>query len=281
MRPVYGRRVYRFLLTPRWLGYLALTLVAAVVMVGLGRWQLDRYQARTAINDRIETASTSEPVPLAAAVPAPQGPAGSIGSAPPADSTWTRVRITGVYDRSNQLLVRGRTVEGRVGYEVVTPLVLADGTAVLVDRGWIPPAAAGAQSVPDVPAPPSGPVTVTGRVRAPESRAGEVLRRDGLLEARRVDPSALRGKLPYALYGGYVTVEPAEDGFVTVGPRKENAWQNAGYTLQWWLMAALALVGFGYVARREANGDRRPGFDLDDDPEPVPAGTARAKSEEV
>ncbi|PWR06499.1 hypothetical protein DKT69_36775, partial [Micromonospora sicca] len=55
--------MYRFLLTPRWLGCLALTLVAAAVMVFLGNWQLDRYQGRTAINERIDAGATMSPAP--------------------------------------------------------------------------------------------------------------------------------------------------------------------------------------------------------------------------
>src|SRR4051812_40878501 len=45
--------VYRFLLTPRWLGFAALALLLAAIMVGLGDWQLHRYHERAAINDRI------------------------------------------------------------------------------------------------------------------------------------------------------------------------------------------------------------------------------------
>ena len=46
--------MYRFLLTPRWLAAAALTVVASVIMVFLGNWQLHRYQERSAINQRID-----------------------------------------------------------------------------------------------------------------------------------------------------------------------------------------------------------------------------------
>ena len=48
--------MYRFLLTRRWLGLAALMFGLAVVMVGLGNWQLSRYQQKVAINDRIDDA---------------------------------------------------------------------------------------------------------------------------------------------------------------------------------------------------------------------------------
>ncbi|MFD0787665.1 SURF1 family protein, partial [Micromonospora azadirachtae] len=136
--------VYRFLLTPRWLGYLALALVAAVVMVFLGNWQLDRYRGRTEINERIDAGQRMTPAPLGEALPAPTGGPGTAGPAPAEEKVYTRVTVTGRYDTTNTVLVRGRTVDSRVGFEVLTPLVLSDGSAVLIDRGWIPPAPGGA-----------------------------------------------------------------------------------------------------------------------------------------
>lgn len=248
--------MYRFLLTPRWLGILAATLAAAAVMVLLGNWQLQRYQERATVNDRIDAAATRAPVPLAEVLPAPTGPAGTVGQAPPEDAAWTRVTVTGRYDDDNVILVRGRTVANRVGFEVVTPLVLADGSAVLVNRGWLPPAPGGAVAQPTVPAAPAGPVTVTGRLRLSESRADAISRRDGRLETRRITVPALAAELPYPLYHGYLLLDeqdpPADPAFTAIPVRHENDWQNAGYVIQWWLFALMTLVGFGWAARREA-----------------------------
>jgi len=250
--------VYRFLLTPRWLGYLALTLVATTVMVLLGNWQLARYEQRDAINDRIDAALGQVPVSLPEVVPVPRGGAGRAGPAPAAEATWTRVMVSGRYDRDNQILVRGRTVAGRVGYEVLIPLVLADGTAVLVDRGWVPPAVSGASAQPRVPAVPQGEVTVTGQVRQPERMSGAVTRRDGRIETRRIAVADLATELPYPVYGAYLLLDvqdpPADPAFVAIPVRHENSWQNGGYVVQWWLFALMALVGFGWLVRREAHG---------------------------
>ncbi|MDG4764552.1 SURF1 family protein [Solwaraspora sp. WMMD406] len=254
--------MYRFLLTPRWLGYLALALVAAAVMVQLGNWQLDRYQQRSAINDRIDAAADASPVPLTEVLSAPAGAAGTAAPAPPSDLTWTRVTATGRYDSANEVLIRNRTVNSRVGFEVVTPLVLADGTAVLVDRGWIPPADSGASAPPDVPPVPAGEVTVTGLLRQPEQMSGAVHRRDGQLESRRIATAELAAELPYPVHGGYVLLDeqdpPADPGLAAVAVRHENSWQNGGYVAQWWIFAAMTLVGFGWLARREATGGAKP-----------------------
>jgi cytochrome oxidase assembly protein ShyY1 len=273
--------VYRFLLTPRWLGALALTLVAAYVMVLLGNWQLDRYRARTAVNERIDAGARMAPVPLRTALPAPTGGNGTAGPAPAEDIAWSRVTATGRYDPANVVLVRGRTVDDTVGFEVVTPLVLADGTAVLVDQGWVPPAPGGATAQPKLPALPAGEVTVVGRVHPTESGGGAVDRRDGRLETRRIGVSRLARELPYPVTGAYLLLDeqtPAADPvFQSVPIGHANNWQNFGYVVQWWLFAVMSLFGYGWVARREARraaGLDKPGPPVDRAAEPAPTASA-------
>ncbi len=250
--------MYRFLLTPRWLGILALTLAAAAVMVLLGNWQLSRYQERAALNERIDAATQVPPAPIGAVLPSPGGTVGASGQAPSTERAWTRVTVTGRYDASNVILVRSRTVEGRVGFEVVTPLILDDGSAVLVDRGWIPPASGGAIALPQVPATPTGEVTAVGRVHLSESQPSQISRREGRLETRWIAVPALARELPYPIYGAYLLLDeqtPAADqAFTAIPVRHENDWQNGGYVVQWWLFAVMALFGFGWAARREAHG---------------------------
>jgi cytochrome oxidase assembly protein ShyY1 len=249
--------VYRFLLTPRWLGALALAVAAAVAMVFLGIWQLNRYSERAATNDRIDAAASAAAVPLSGVLSAPTA-AGRAGPAPGHDKAWTKVTITGRYDPAHEIQARGRTVEGDVGFEIVTPLVLADGSAVLIDRGWIPPAG-DALAAPVVPAAPSGPVTVIGQVHLSESHPTPVAHRDGRLDTRRISVPRLAAQLPYPVYGAYLLLteqSPAADpAFRPIPIGHEDAWQNAGYTVQWWLFAAMALFLYGWLARKEPRDD--------------------------
>jgi len=244
--------VYRFLLTPRWLGYLALTLVGSAVMVGLGFWQLDRFHERNAINNRIESGASGTSVELSERVGAPTGGAGTSGPAPAKDVEYTRVSAAGRFDRSREILIRDRTVNDTVGFEVLTPLVLDDGTAVLVDRGWVAPAVGGAAVTPAVPPPPAGEVTAVGRLRAPESRAGRPALVAGHLQTRRISPASIAPVLPYALYGAYISESTVAAGMVAVAPQDENALMNGGYTIEWWLFALGLIAGYGFVARKEA-----------------------------
>ena len=246
--------VYRFLLTPRWLAAAALTVTASVVMVFLGNWQLHRYHERSAINDRIDAAESAGPVPLTSVLAKPAAP-GKPGPAPGKNLAWTKVTVTGTFDAAHEIQARGRTVNGSVGFEIVTPLVLPDGTAVLVDRGWVPPAEGGAIAAPVASRPPTGTVTVVGQIHLSESKPAPLEHRDGRIDTRRLAVPRLAGAMPYPIYGAYLLDMSPAAGFTRIPVDHEDAWQNGGYTVQWWMFALMALLAFAWQARKEARGD--------------------------
>jgi len=247
--------VYRFLLTPRWIGLALVMALAAAIMVLLGTWQLSRYQARSDINARIDAAASAPPRPLAEVLAPPAG--AKVGPAPSAEDAWGMVSVTGRYDPEYEVVVRARSLNGSSGFEVVPPLVLADGTAVLVDRGFLAASVGAASAIPATPAPPTGEVEVVGRVNRPESRATVPELVGDRLTLRGVDPAKIAEMLPYPVYGGYLTLQsqtpPAGEELVPVPPARQNALLNAGYTAQWGIFAALTLVGYGYLAYRHAH----------------------------
>jgi cytochrome oxidase assembly protein ShyY1 len=246
--------VYRFLLTPRWLAAAALTVAASVIMVFLGNWQLHRYHERSAINARIDAADSTPAVPLTSVLARPAA-TGRPGAAPGKDAAWTKVTVSGRYDPAHEIQARGRTVDGSVGFEIVTPLLLVDGTAVLVDRGWVPSKDGDAISAPAAPPAPAGEVTVVGQVHLSESRPAPLAQRDGRIDTRRIAVPKLAAALPFPVYGAYVLVSDPEPGFEPVGIDHEDSWQNGGYAVQWWVFAVMALLAYGWQARKEAQGD--------------------------
>jgi surfeit locus 1 family protein len=106
---------------PSWLPTLLVAVVVAAC-VGLGRWQWDRGVDRRGQWQAFESE--------AQVLPADSRDLASL-------ARFQRVQLTGRYDAARQFLLDNRTRDGRAGFEVLTPLELGDGRAVLVNRGWI------------------------------------------------------------------------------------------------------------------------------------------------
>ncbi|MGF1432270.1 SURF1 family protein [Kitasatospora sp. LaBMicrA B282] len=249
--------MYRFLLTPRWLGGTVLAIAAIAVCLWLGSWQLSRFEGR------VSPHHAAAPAAHGGSSPAPQ-PASPIDSVLPGSDAQVgtaalgrEVAATGEYDAAHQLLVPNRTVDGRNGYYVLTPLRTGTGRAVAVVRGWLPGAPGG-----PLPAPPAGQVTVDGRLQAEEtSDTGGAV--NGGLPAGQlgmISPATLVNLLPYPVYDGWVAADTVPSGLTPVpttqpegtGGLDARAFQNLGYTLEWFVFAGF--VGFMWfrLARREA-----------------------------
>ncbi|HSF26576.1 MAG TPA: SURF1 family protein [Actinomycetes bacterium] len=250
--------MHRTLLTRRWLGLLVLCLLLATVCVRLGFWQLHRFEDHRAANQRVTQQISADPVPLQTLLPVGR----SVGPA----QEWRRVTASGEYDVTRQLLVRQRPLNGANGYHVLTPLVLADGSALIIDRGWVP-AGASATTSPAVPAPPDGQVTVTARLRPSETGP---LQQAGLPpgQIRRIAVAEIAADLPYPVADGYAelvgqTPAPAQELSSLPLEQKSTA-LNLAYAVQWWLFAAIIVGGWYFLGRREALDEQaRRGADLD------------------
>jgi cytochrome oxidase assembly protein ShyY1 len=230
---------YRFVLAPRWLLLTLAGLVVMVVCVLLSQWQWGRAVQRAAANEVIENSTVAAPVDEV--LPA--------GEPLDDDERWTLVEATGVYDTEHEIVLRAQTNNSLNGFEIVTPLVLADGSALLVDRGFV--ASENTGQVPDYPAAPSGEVTVTGRVYESEPEGGSITEVDGHLESRRLSLDMFEDRFDYDLRSAWVAdIEPAE-GFTALETPSFKDWQNYSYAVQWALFAAMVPVGWVVLARRE------------------------------
>src|SRR3954462_5276127 len=144
----------------RWRRSLALVVLFALGCAGLSWWQFARRSEAAGINRQVERNWSAPARPL------PDVLRGL--SDWRAGDEWSPVRLEGVYEPSDQLLVRNRTQDGNPGFEVLVPLRLSDGSVFVVDRGWVPIGTT--QDRPDaVPAPPAGRVTVVARLRPSEA----------------------------------------------------------------------------------------------------------------
>ncbi len=177
----------------------------------------------------------------------------SPGGTVPDAAAWRIVEARGEYDPEDTVIVRYRTRDGVAGVDAVVPLVTSDGTSLLVDRGWV--ASENGAMAPDVPAPPSGEVTVTGYVRADGTGDSTTVTDQ---TTRAVSSEAIGQALDRPVYGGFVELrsespEPATALAPVEMPELDNG-PHFFYGLQWWFFGLLALVGFCYLAFDEWRG---------------------------
>jgi surfeit locus 1 family protein len=213
----------------------------AAVCVRLGFWQLDRLEQRRSFNADVGAALASEPAPL--------GDVLADG-----DLAYRRVTVDGTWDVEHEVILFGRSLDGRPGNHVLTPLVFAAGRAVLVDRGWVPSEVRSAPAAGDAAASP-GEVTVDG-IMLP-SDAGDDAVAGGTLPAqvRSVDVAALDAAIPSELVANaYVLLErqtPTQERPIPAPLPELSEGPHLSYAIQWFTFAAISLVGYGVLARRK------------------------------
>lgn len=240
------RPSWRFVLSRRWAGYLALAVVFAVACVLLSRWQMARLDEAASTNRLVTRNWTADPMPLDSLLDAGQEWDDSLEYRP--------VEITGVYDADLQTLVRNRPYNGNPGFEVLSPLRLADGSVFVVDRGWV--RVGSEQDSPDVvPAPPEGEVSVTARLKPGEGRIDGRSAPAGQIATIQLDDlsSQLDEPVRTAAYGLLVAEDPAPTEAAPYPALKPVADEglHISYAIQWVLFAIMGFGGLAWAVRHE------------------------------
>ncbi len=241
--------VYRFLLTRRWIGLAIFVVALSALCVRLGFWQWHRMEHKQQQEAQVRTHLGAEPVSLMTVA--------EVGRPIAAGAEWTRVEATGRFDAKHQVTVKFTTRDGRPGADVVTPLVLADGTAVLVNRGWME-TSNDAERPEHVPPPPPGRTTIEGWLR-PDNGAGRnaVVPFEG--QVRAVASRGMRDYVGRTLVPGFINQQSPRVRGLEPEPRPSiSRALNFFYAWQWWFFAGLALFGYFWFARTEIRDQRTP-----------------------
>jgi surfeit locus 1 family protein len=206
-------------------------------LLALGFWQLDRARQKAELQ-----AAFAEQF---------QQPPASLVEVNPSDpaSRYRRVIANGRYDSEHQLLLDNQVRDGQPGYHVLTPLRLDNGSAILINRGWLP-LGASRRELPRVSVT-AEPVTVGGWLSQPANpglRLGDASGND--LKWPRVIPHVdyqrLAIVLGYSLQPAVILLEPGASAgygrdwqprFGGYGPERHQ-----GYATQWFALAATLLV---------------------------------------
>ncbi len=208
----------------------ALLVALAAVFLWLGNWQLERAAQKTLIQEQFDTSATI--TQLRDKLP-----------------EWTTARLYGQLDPERHLLLENKIFQGRAGVHVLTPMILNDGTAVLVNRGWLP-LPSDRSSLPDIPTPATL-LELGGRL-GPLSQPGVQIGTPQTLQQNvwpqlivYPDWGRMERALDLQLYRQVLYLDAASDaGFedrnwtpFTMGPDRHR-----GYALQWFTFALTAFI---------------------------------------
>ena len=237
---------------------LAVASVVAITCVALGIWQIARLHQKQQFNAAVRAGLAAPPASIATLLP---------DGVDPDAVRYRQARATGTYDTDHGFVLYGRTQDGQAGNHLLTPLLMGDGRAILVDRGWVP-LEIDQPTAPEA-APPSGEVNVEGVLFSSEGDPPGAVGPGGPVETTlsRVDLETIQAQLPYAIAPSYLVLQrqtPAQpDGLPEPSPLPElSEGPHLSYAIQWFTFAVIAVGGFVVLAVRDG---RDPGAADDGD----------------
>lgn len=228
-----------------------LAVLVAAVCIRLGFWQLDRLEQRRERNAAQREALALPPLELT-------GDSLAAVAADPARFLYRRVRASGRYQPEEEVVLRGRSMGGRPGVHLLTPLRLESGASLLVLRGWAP--SPDGATVELAPLRERAPRPVEGIVLLPPAevenpRAREV---DNALSLQRLDLATVQRRATSAVLPLYLQqlptpADPELPARLPL-PEMDDDGPHLGYAVQWFSFAAIALGGFLLLAWRRRRG---------------------------
>lgn len=217
---------------------LIMAVIVLLTMLRLGVWQLERADHKSAILSQRLAKSELAAVDLLSIVDGMQID----------QDRFRQVIASGNYDAQKSIYIDNQVVNGRVGYQVFTPLILPSNQAILVGRGWLP-VGDSRDVLPDFDTP-LEPQKLMGRLNLPMAKPP--LWND----AYKVNNGAVWQYLPIAQYAHQMqlTVLPlvlelapeqvsvkteVETSFVRKWAAVNDEWvaKHQGYAFQWFAMA--------------------------------------------
>ena len=239
--------IFKKMFSRAWLITTILVFLGTAFCIRMGIWQLDRLKQRRTFNSQVMSMRAAESLDLNQNMPA------DIST-----MEWRAVTVTGKYDFENQVALRNQYNGDQYGYHLITPLLFGNGTAVLVDRGWIPA---------DGNAAPSdwrkydetGQVTVTGQIRLGQAKPafGGVADADtGHLDIwNNLNVVRIAEQSPYPILPVYVQPNETKNDTAPPIPFQPELDLTEGphssYALQWFSFATILFFGYPFFLRKQ------------------------------
>jgi surfeit locus 1 family protein len=231
---------------------LFLAALIFTIFAALGSWQIQRLFWKQELIAQVDQRVHAKEVPAPTSDEWPQI------TAPNAE--YRRIRVSGTFLPGKDTLVQAVSSRGS-GFWVITPLRLADGTVVLVNRGFVPPEATRAIAPPSIDAHQKS--TVTGLLRMSQPNGAFLRENDPKNQrwySRDVHAIAKASGLdlvaPYFVDADASATPPAEHSannasVAPVGGLTVISFHNnhLAYALTWFTLAAMVAGASWYFSR--------------------------------
>lgn len=241
--------IFKKMFSRTWWLTTLLVFAGTALCIRLGLWQLDRLEQRRAFNAQVVSMRAEEMLDLNTELPE------NIST-----MEWRAVTVTGKYDFENQAALRNQYNGSQYGYHLITPLQF-NGTAVLVDRGWIP---ADGNSAPENwrKYDEEGTVTVTGQIRLGQVKptfggVADALPENGeiLFVWNNLNLEQISALFPYPILNIYVQPNVNDNDTIPPIPFQPvveiTEGSHFGYALQWFTFAAILFIGYPFYLRKQ------------------------------
>lgn len=226
-------------------GWLLLAAVAVAALTArLGWWQLDRAAQKIQLQQALDERQALPPL---------QGDALARGAAEVPAQQHRRALLQGRWLNERSVYLENRPMAGRTGFYLVTPLLLDDGTAVLVQRGFMPRDLMDRTRVapPPAAAASSASVPVQGRIAPALARLYEfeATASGAIRQNLDLDAFARETRLPLRPWVLIQEDGPdvPPDGLLRQWPAPNTGVdKHHGYAFQWFALSALTLVLYAW-----------------------------------
>ena len=239
------------LFSRRWWYVTVFVILGVIFLAWLGLWQLDRLEQRRAFNQLVASRWDQEPLNLnESALPTNLDDVG-----------YRRIAATGNFDYANQVALKNQNRETGPGVKLVTPLLLPDGRAVLVVRGWIPYSEAKPEQWPQFNEATDA-ATIVGMLQKSQILPGAAAPEGPQTEWFRVDIEAIQRQIPYQLLPVFLLQLPEPGRSYDALPYRDVPFaitegNHFSYALQWFMFAAILGGGYlPYIAYQEKRRER-------------------------
>ncbi|WP_150049302.1 MULTISPECIES: SURF1 family protein [Methylomonas] len=234
----------------KWPGLL-LYLALSVVLCRLGFWQLDRAEQKRQLQQHLMAAQELSPLSFS-----------ELTHSEPERIRYRQAVVRGRYDFAHQFLLDNQIHNGKPGYFVLTPLIIADcDCAVLVNRGWLALPDGNRNSLPQISVSQND-RTVRARVnRFPgvgyKLAGAETPSATWPSVLQLVDAEVLTNTLGYRLLPFQLELSADDsDGYLRVWKTVNDMppEKHIGYAVQWFILALTLTALYLWTIFRQRSG---------------------------